>query len=74
MRRLRAAGYRAQITSARGLGDPEAFLFGLHGVRPLLAPGQSPLPYWSRVHKRGPNVGYLDGHVPLTATTMQEIP
>ena len=34
MRRLRAAGYRAQITSARGLGDPEAFLFGLHGVRP----------------------------------------
>ncbi|MEB3331317.1 MAG: NAD(P)H-quinone oxidoreductase subunit N [Synechococcaceae cyanobacterium] len=34
LRRLRAAGYRAQITSARGLGDPEAFLFGLHGVRP----------------------------------------
>jgi len=25
MRRLRAAGYRAQMTSARGLGDPEAF-------------------------------------------------
>ena len=34
LRRLRAAGYRAQITSARGLGDPEAFLFQLHGVRP----------------------------------------
>jgi NAD(P)H-quinone oxidoreductase subunit N len=34
MRRLRAAGYRAQLTSARGLGDPEAFLFQLHGVRP----------------------------------------
>ncbi|APD48304.1 NAD(P)H-quinone oxidoreductase subunit N [Synechococcus sp. CS-602] len=34
MRRLRAAGYRAQMTSARGLGDPEAFLFELHGVRP----------------------------------------
>jgi NAD(P)H-quinone oxidoreductase subunit N len=34
MRRLRAAGYRAQITSARGLGDPEAFLLQLHGVRP----------------------------------------
>lgn len=34
MRRLRAAGYRAQITSARGLGDPEAFLMQLHGVRP----------------------------------------
>ena len=26
LRRMRAAGYRAQITSARGLGDPEAFL------------------------------------------------
>ena len=34
LRRLRAAGYRAQMTSARGLGDPEAFLFQLHGVRP----------------------------------------
>lgn len=34
LRRLRAAGYRAQLTSARGLGDPEAFLFQLHGVRP----------------------------------------
>ena len=34
LRRLRAAGYRAQITSARGLGDPEAFLTQLHGVRP----------------------------------------
>ena len=34
LRRLRAAGYRAHLTSARGLGDPEAFLFQLHGVRP----------------------------------------
>lgn len=34
LRRLRAAGYRAQITSARGLGDPEAYLMELHGVRP----------------------------------------
>ena len=34
LRRLRAAGYRAQLSSARGLGDPEAFLFQLHGVRP----------------------------------------
>ncbi|MFO0119158.1 MAG: NAD(P)H-quinone oxidoreductase subunit N, partial [Cyanobium sp.] len=33
LRRLRAAGYRAHLTSARGLGDPEAFLFELHGVR-----------------------------------------
>ena len=34
LRRLRAAGYRAQLTTARGLGDPEAYLFQLHGVRP----------------------------------------
>jgi NAD(P)H-quinone oxidoreductase subunit N len=34
MRRMRAVGYRAQLTSARGLGDPEAFLLELHGVRP----------------------------------------
>lgn len=34
LRRMRAAGYRAHLTSARGLGDPEAFLFELHGVRP----------------------------------------
>lgn len=34
LRRLRAAGYRAQINSARGLGDPEAYLMELHGVRP----------------------------------------
>ena len=34
LRRLRAAGYAAQMGSARGLGDPETFLLGLHGVRP----------------------------------------
>ena len=34
LRRLRAAGYRALLTSARGLWDPEAFLMELHGVRP----------------------------------------
>lgn len=34
MRRMRAVGYRAQLTSARGLGDPEVFLLQLHGVRP----------------------------------------
>lgn len=34
LRRLKAAGYRTQIFSARGLGDPEAFLLKLHGVRP----------------------------------------
>ena len=27
-------GYRTQITSARGLGDPEVFLFQKHGIRP----------------------------------------
>ena len=34
LRRLRAAGYRTQILSARGLGDPEVFLTQLHGIRP----------------------------------------
>ena len=34
LRRLRAAGYRTELTSARGLGDPEAFLLRLHGIRP----------------------------------------
>jgi NAD(P)H-quinone oxidoreductase subunit N len=34
LRRMRAAGYQAQMLSARGLGDPEAFLTRLHGVRP----------------------------------------
>ncbi len=34
LRRLRAAGYRTQLSSARGLGDPEVFLLELHGIRP----------------------------------------
>ncbi len=34
LRRLRSAGYQTQITSARGLGDPEVFLTKLHGIRP----------------------------------------
>ncbi len=34
LRRLRAAGYRTQITSVRGFGDPEVFLLQLHGIRP----------------------------------------
>jgi NAD(P)H-quinone oxidoreductase subunit N len=34
LRRMRAAGYRTHLTSARGLGDPEAFLLQLHGIRP----------------------------------------
>ena len=34
LRRMRAVGYQAQMTSARGLGDPEAYLLQLHGVRP----------------------------------------
>ena len=34
LRRMRAKGFKTYITSARGLGDPEIFLFKLHGVRP----------------------------------------
>ena len=33
LRRMRARGFKTFITSARGLGDPEVFLFKLHGVR-----------------------------------------
>tara|TARA_B100000131_G_scaffold119512_1_gene116449 strand:- start:1205 stop:1666 length:462 start_codon:yes stop_codon:yes gene_type:complete len=34
LRRLKTAGYKTQMTSARGLGDPEVFLLNLHGIRP----------------------------------------
>ena len=34
LRRARSVGYRTQILTARGLGDPEAFLCQLHGIRP----------------------------------------
>ena len=34
LRRLKVVGYRTQILSARGLGDPEVFLLSLHGIRP----------------------------------------
>tara|TARA_B100000700_G_C14441115_1_gene577158 strand:- start:72 stop:533 length:462 start_codon:yes stop_codon:yes gene_type:complete len=34
LRRIRAKGYRTQLSSARGLGDPEVFLFQSHGIRP----------------------------------------
>lgn len=34
LRRLRAAGYRTRLMSARGLGDPEVFLTQKHGIRP----------------------------------------
>ena len=33
-RRLRAAGYNTVNITARGLGDPAAYLTGVHGVRP----------------------------------------
>ena len=34
LRRMRAKGFKTLILSARGLGDPEVFLFKLHGIRP----------------------------------------
>ena len=34
LRRLRGAGYRTRLSSARGLGDPEVFLTQKHGIRP----------------------------------------
>jgi NAD(P)H-quinone oxidoreductase subunit N len=63
MRRLRAAGYRAHLTSARGLGDPEAFLFQLHGVRPPHLGHQSV--------GRGAAVGEVHRAMPLLAPQLQ---
>ena len=34
LRRLKVSGYKTQIISARGFGDPEMFLLKLHGIRP----------------------------------------
>ena len=34
LRRMRSRGYRTQLSSARGLGDPEVFLLESHGIRP----------------------------------------
>jgi NAD(P)H-quinone oxidoreductase subunit N len=34
LRRMRACGYHTELSSVRGLGDPEVFLLGLHGIRP----------------------------------------
>lgn len=59
MRRLRAAGYQAQMLSARGLGDPEAFLTRLHGVRPPHLGHQSV--------GRGAAVGEVQRAMPLLA-------
>jgi NAD(P)H-quinone oxidoreductase subunit N len=58
-RRLRAAGYRALLTSARGLGDPAAFLLELHGVRPPHLGHQSV--------GRGAAVGEVQRVMPLLA-------
>ena len=63
LRRLRAAGYRAQITSARGLGDPEAYLFELHGVRPPHLGHQSV--------GRGAAVGEVQRVMPLLGSQLE---
>ena len=34
LRRLKVSGYKTQIISARGCGDPEMCLLKLHGIRP----------------------------------------
>ena len=68
LRRMRAAGYRAQITSARGLGDPEAFLLQLHGVRPPHLGHQSVGrgAAVGEVQMAAPQLGHLlDGEAPV---------
>ena len=63
LRRLRAAGYRAQMTSARGLGDPEAYLLQLHGVRPPHLGHQSV--------GRGAAVGEVQRVMPLLGSDLE---
>ena len=68
LRRMRAAGYRAQITSARGLGDPEAFLLQQHGVRPPHLGHQSVGrgAAVGEVQMAAPQLGHLfDGNAPV---------
>jgi len=64
LRRLRAAGYAAHMCSARGLGDPEAFLLGLHGVRPPHLGHQSV--------GRGAAVGVVSMALPQLMPQLQE--
>jgi NAD(P)H-quinone oxidoreductase subunit N len=63
LRRMRAGGYRTHLTSARGLGDPEAFLFELHGVRPPHLGHQSV--------GRGAAVGEVQRVMPLLGADLQ---
>ena len=68
LRRLRAAGYKAHLTSARGLGDPEAFLFQLHGVRPPHLGHQSVgrTAAVGEVQRIQPQLGHLlEGNAPI---------
>ncbi|MFM7269597.1 MAG: NAD(P)H-quinone oxidoreductase subunit N [Cyanobium sp.] len=63
LRRMRAGGYRTHLTSARGLGDLEAFLFELHGVRPPHLGHQSV--------GRGAAVGEVQRVMPLLGADLQ---
>jgi NAD(P)H-quinone oxidoreductase subunit N len=68
LRRMRAAGYQAQMTSARGLGDPEAYLLQLHGVRPPHLGHQSVgrTAAVGEVHRVMPQLGsLLEGSKPI---------
>jgi NAD(P)H-quinone oxidoreductase subunit N len=62
LRRLRGAGYRTQLSSARGLGDPEVFLFQKHGIRPPHLGHQSV--------GRGAAVGEVQEVMPLLGEAM----
>ena len=62
LRRLRGAGYRTRMTSARGLGDPEVFLTQKHGIRP---------PHLGHnCVGRGAAVGAVQHAVPLTGAPL----
>ena len=59
---MRGAGYRTQLASARGLGDPEVFLFQKHGIRPPHLGHQSV--------GRGAAVGEVQEVMPLLGEAM----
>jgi len=74
LRRLRAAGYRAQITSARGLGDPQAYLLELHGVRPphLGHHSVGKAAAVGEVHRVMPQLGaLLEGEAPIVVWLLE---
>lgn len=65
-RRLRAAGYEVLNLSARGLGDPSAYLMDVHGVRPPHLGKKTTL--------RDAAVGYIYYSTPIAKHHLETLP